>query len=204
MTFLFYTLKDRIICNKVIHFYARQFSWLKGECYDSVGKSAKLQSIPNGEKSSGFRQVNDITWLKQYVSLKIYSINENIIFIDSSLVDKIHSYVKNVTHHSFTRFFILNTFTRSWCKISDLPYDVCTCKQKAKKLRVTFALNLIQLCQVFLIIWNACVSTVLLRPYKTPLPDIKPLNEYLISSSNSGIRQPSRTCILPISRYHCM
>ena len=32
-----------------------------------------------------------------------------------------------------------------------------------RKLRVIFALNLIQLCQVFLIIWNACVSTVLLR-----------------------------------------
>ena len=99
LTFPFDTLKDRIICDIVIYFYARQFSWLKGECYDSVGKSAKLQSIPNGEKLSGFRQVNDITWLKQHVSLKIYSINENIIFIDCSLVDKIHSYVKNVTHH---------------------------------------------------------------------------------------------------------
>ena len=66
LTFPFYTLKDRIICNKVIYFYARQFSWLKGECYDSVDKSAKIQSIPpNGEKSSGFRQVNDITWAAQ-------------------------------------------------------------------------------------------------------------------------------------------
>ena len=33
--------------------------------YDSVDKSAKIQSIPNGEKSSGFRQVNDITWAAQ-------------------------------------------------------------------------------------------------------------------------------------------
>ena len=41
LTFPFYTLKDSIICNKVIHFYARQFSRLKGECYDSVDKSAK-------------------------------------------------------------------------------------------------------------------------------------------------------------------
>ena len=65
LTFLFYALKDRIICNKVIHFYARQFSWLIGECYDSVGKSAKLQSIPNREKSSGLRQINDITWAAQ-------------------------------------------------------------------------------------------------------------------------------------------
>ena len=39
LAFPFYTLKDRIICNKVIYFYARQFSWLKGECYDSVDKS---------------------------------------------------------------------------------------------------------------------------------------------------------------------
>ena len=65
LTFSFYTLKDTIICNKVIYFYARQFSWLKGECYDSVDKSAKMQSIPNGEKSSGFRQVDDITLAAQ-------------------------------------------------------------------------------------------------------------------------------------------
>ena len=115
LTFPFYTLKDSIICNKVIHFYARQFSRLKGECHDSVDTSAKIQSIPNGEKSSGFRQVNDITWPAQtacLLSLKIYSINKNINFIDCSFVDKIHSYVKNVTHHSFTRLFILSTFTR--------------------------------------------------------------------------------------------
>ena len=49
LTFPFYTLKDRIICNKVIYFYARLFSWVKGECYDSVDKPAKIQSIPNGE-----------------------------------------------------------------------------------------------------------------------------------------------------------
>ena len=65
LTFPFYSLKDRIILKKVIYFYARQFSWLKGECYDSVDKSAKIQSIPNGEKSSGFRQVNDIAWAAQ-------------------------------------------------------------------------------------------------------------------------------------------
>ena len=65
LTFPFYTLKDRNICDKVIYFYARQFSWLKSECYDSVDKSAKIQSIPNRKKSSGFRQVNDITWAAQ-------------------------------------------------------------------------------------------------------------------------------------------
>ena len=56
LTFPFYTLKDRIICDKVTY---------KGEYYDSVGKSAKIQSILNGKKSSGFRQVNDITWAAQ-------------------------------------------------------------------------------------------------------------------------------------------
>ena len=113
LTFPFYTLKDRIICNKVIYFYVRQYFWLKGECYDSGDKSAKIQSIPNGEKSSGFRLINDITWAAQTAcwSESIF-INKNIIFIDCSLVDKIHSYVKNVTHHSFTRLFISNTFTR--------------------------------------------------------------------------------------------
>ena len=40
-------------------------SWLKGECYNSVDKSDKIQSIPNGEHSSGFRQVNDVTWAAQ-------------------------------------------------------------------------------------------------------------------------------------------
>ena len=68
LTFPVYTLKDSIICNLVINFYARQFSRLKGECYDSMDKSAKIQSIPNGEKSSGFRQVNDITWAAQTAS----------------------------------------------------------------------------------------------------------------------------------------
>ena len=61
LAFPFYTLKDSVICNKVIQFHAGQFSWLKDEYYDSVGRSAKLQSIPNGEKSSDFRQVNNIT-----------------------------------------------------------------------------------------------------------------------------------------------
>ena len=64
LTFPFYTLKDKTICNKVIYFYAKNF-WLESECYDSVDKSAKIQNIPNGEKSSGFRQVNDIIWAAQ-------------------------------------------------------------------------------------------------------------------------------------------
>ena len=42
-----------------------KYSWLKGDCYASVDKSGKIQSIPNGEKSSGFRLINDITWAAQ-------------------------------------------------------------------------------------------------------------------------------------------
>ena len=38
-----------LFSRKVIHFLRQTISWLKNEYYDSVGKSAKLQSIPNGK-----------------------------------------------------------------------------------------------------------------------------------------------------------
>ena len=66
LTFPFYTLKDRIICDKVIYFYARQFSWLKGECYMTQWINLlKSKASQMGKKPSGFRQVNDITWAAQ-------------------------------------------------------------------------------------------------------------------------------------------